>query len=379
MIYTGRVMAQIGRFILFAMFVLIGIFTIEKFEFLLSTWLKYEIPLGRFALMFLSFLPAGAEYILPIAVLVATYTVLLTRRENMEFVVLATAGASQKTFAKLLAGLAFCAVMGSLVVTGYLKPEANYLFRTSLEAAKREAMILAPERGAFFPGEESTIFLKRGEAQGKHAIRIFNVEDGKLNFVFGSGCGSLETSGADLVVHQCNLHGLAFEEAKPPAASSCPECGFATAVHRASMYTGKSETRLLMDSLSRDPARRGSAEMPLHQLASNLVASGSSRLAYRLIQHAQRAFVAAFAVVLAIAAVAQTRPATRFVSLPLAIAAVSALSALAGSKVTILPRLTGAFDTVWHPLVFLLLTFVAGVIVLRFFGPQLIRPSLERR
>lgn len=102
-------------------------------------------------------------------------------------------------------------------------------------------------------------------------------------------------------------------------------------------------------------------------------------MAYRLIQHAQRAFVAAFAVVLAIAAVAQTRPATRFVSLPLAIAAVSALSALAGSKVTILPRLTGAFDTVWHPLVFLLLTFVAGVIVLRFFGPQLIRPSLERR
>ena len=87
----GTVRAIVSMYLLLFV-VLVSVFAIERLAYIVNILLEYKIDLSTIAILYASLLPDVADMVLPIAVVIATYTIVLRRREAREFLVLSSAG-----------------------------------------------------------------------------------------------------------------------------------------------------------------------------------------------------------------------------------------------------------------------------------------------
>lgn len=96
---------------------------------------------------------------IPLAVLIATYRVVLRSRENRELVVLASGGQSTMPLLQVATAVAVVASIFSLSISGELAPRAKYAFRANVDAVQFEALRGGSTPGQFLYLPDNTIYV----------------------------------------------------------------------------------------------------------------------------------------------------------------------------------------------------------------------------
>lgn len=162
--YAGRLLAEIGGLTLLVLAAVEGIFLSDLLiSDLLPQVLEHRAGLLNLLLLLALAVPNGLFLSLPLALLVAAYLTFLRRREAGEFAVVAGMGYSTR----LLAAAALVAGLGgfllSAVLSGYVEPNARYLMRRAVfditYAALRDGAVGA---GKFYTLGDETVFVSHG-------------------------------------------------------------------------------------------------------------------------------------------------------------------------------------------------------------------------
>lgn len=194
--------AIVGLYVLiFALF--IGIFSIEKFAYILDIFLRYSIDLPTLARLYASILPDAAEFLLPIAVTIACYVVILRKREAREFLILSAAGVGHRHLLLTAFGAAAVAVALSLFVTGFVKPFGSQSFHSNYAAARADALTKGVPGGQFYSQEGSVMFVS-DEPSGKEKLRVFQFSGNRLERLTASDCATLRSVGESVLAELCD-------------------------------------------------------------------------------------------------------------------------------------------------------------------------------
>lgn len=142
---------------------LLGVFAIEKFQFILTVAVELKMNAPEFFMLLVSFLPTVVDFIIPIVTLVTVYFVAL---QNREYLVFAAAGLGRKPFLQTTSVLALFVFALSLSVSGCLKPLASFNFRTAYERALEQVIERGPMGGRFLQVKSLCISRRCGNGGG---------------------------------------------------------------------------------------------------------------------------------------------------------------------------------------------------------------------
>jgi len=162
--YAGRLLAEIAGLTLLVLVAVEGIFLSDLLiSDLLPQVLEHRAGLLNLLLLLALAVPNGLFLSLPLALLVAAYLTFLRRREAGEFAVVAGMGYSTR----LLAAAALVAGLGgfllSAVLSGYVEPNARYLMRrTAFDVTYGALRDGAVGAGKFYTLGDETVFVSHG-------------------------------------------------------------------------------------------------------------------------------------------------------------------------------------------------------------------------
>jgi len=164
-----------------------GIFLSERFISILRMIIDEPIGLAN-SIPLLLWTAPELYLALPIVVLIATYQVILRRRERLEFVALASGGQSSLALTRSTAAVALLAMAFSLLISGAVYPYAEFAFRIDRSHIRYEALRAGGASGRFlrlpgyavyiFPSEPTPgkrpVFIQ--ESVDKRTQRIINAD-----------------------------------------------------------------------------------------------------------------------------------------------------------------------------------------------------------
>lgn len=369
---------------------LVLVFLIEKLDFLLHAAIEYNMPVGGFLLLLAAYMPLIADFVLPVAALVSVYLVLVYKRENREFLILAASGIGMRPTVAITMILGGFFMALSLSVSGYLKPVAIDLYSSEFSRAVNNAVISGPQSGQFVVEADRVFHVSGPKDQGERDLQVFEFEDGALSQILLSPCARLTIRGGEIFASLCNLEVRMFghtDQFADAGAAVLPEPGRPCRICPNAMGDLNVETLRANDSSMNTRIGKlinaadsiGGRSRVLHQMLEtrdNVFASQSDA------RKAARAFLMALSCLLAVAiaviAAANTNVATRFAMLPSSIAVATVIN-VAASAGLLVP------DFALSPVGFVFFFLFAGIAVflsiplsIRLARQGLLAPALSR-
>lgn len=368
---------------------LVLVFLIEKLDFLLHAAIEYNMPVGGFLLLLVAYMPLIADFVLPVAALVSVYLVLVYKRENREFLILAASGIGMRPTVAITMILGGFFMALSLSVSGYLKPVAIDLYSSEFSRAVNNAVISGPQSGQFVVEADRVFHVSGPKDQGERDLQVFEFENGALSQILLSPCARLTIRGGEVFARLCDLEVRIFGHAgqladadtalSPEPGSPCRICPNARGdLNVETLRANNSSMNTRIGKLINADSAGGKSRV-LHQMLEireNVFASQSDA------RKAARAFLMALSCLLAVAigvvAAANTNFATRFAMLPSSIAVATVLN-VASSAGLLVPHFA------LSPVGFVLFFLVAGAAALlsiplsiRLVRQGLLAPALSR-
>ncbi len=329
MLFVRSTVKEILTRCLVAFAVLVVVFAVEKFDFVARIAFEYGLDTEGFVVLFLSNLPTVMDLIIPIATIVAVYIALLNIRERRELVILAAVGVGSRPILVIAGFIATVALVTSFLISGFVKPAANYAFRKQYERSLSELVSKGPEGGRFFETPDTVVYTSPASGGEDRKLRVFGFEGARLDYIYLSDCARMRIEAGQLQSDTCASRAYRFKAPPGMAKASakifpteCPTCDDERArlsiVRVAGRRTEKTfDMHTLFKTIERD---RLDERNVVELLANDGRAFTSPENARRGVKDVLVALMNIFAVVAALVAVAVTTPRTRFVALPLGIA-----------------------------------------------------------
>lgn len=374
----GTVRAIVSIYLLLFV-VLVSVFAVERLAYIVNILLQYKIDLATIAILYASLLPDVADMVLPIAVVIATYTIMLRRREAREFLVLSSAGigwAPIMAIALISAGLA--AAM-CLALSGWIKPAASHAFRINYAQAFAGALSKGIAGGKFYRQDDTVMYVSGPKPAGETQMRVLSFQGERLDRLTISDCAALSAVNERIFANLCAARIYQFGLDRPALTAGEQPCRFCASSSGELEITriegGRSVLAFDMNTLLQQASEPYAKDRPIWSL---LRASGGlfqsvsdARLAGSYILTALTCFIAAGA---GLGAVAATARRTGPIALAVAIGLVIGAMGLAQSDLVFA-------GPVGEPIVFYLTVFAAILVALaalvlpvRFFHRELVTP-----
>lgn len=208
--YSLTSIASIIGVFLSLFFLLLGIFAIEKLAFLIDISIRFQVDFTRFFKLYLSILPDIADYIIPIAILVAVYFVLLRKREARELLVLSGVGVNVGHIVRMVLVPAMFAAILCIIVSGFLKPAAKHAFRYQYRAAIADLAVKGLPGGRFFRQDDKVLFVASSPGDSSKKMKFFSFRNKKLNQIFFSDCARLQVTDGIVLSNICKGQAYIF-------------------------------------------------------------------------------------------------------------------------------------------------------------------------
>jgi hypothetical protein len=353
MIFIGAVLREWFSSCRIAFGILVVVFAIEKFDFIARFAIDYELDLSGFVVLFLSNLPSIMDLIIPIATVIALYLSLLNIRERREFVILAAAGVGARPFLIIAVIIASLALLTSILISGFVKPAANYAFRQQYERSLSSIASNGPADGRFLETGDTVVHVSTSSPSEERKLSIFGFVGQKLDYVYLSDCARLRMEGKLLYSDTCAARIFHFKPASEsaaeaiepaPVSSECPTCNDERArLNIVRIEGGRTAKAFDLKSLFKTIDRNRVDELSIIELLAvkdaTFVSPDNAR---RAVKDLLLATTNLLAIACGLVAVALTTARTRFVALPLAIAGLMGTLVAVGSG-ALIPAITTPF------------------------------------
>jgi lipopolysaccharide export system permease protein len=169
-----RTVLEIGLLVLLVE----GLYLSERFISILKTIIDQPVGLVN-AVPLLIWTAPEVQLALPLAVLIATYRVVLQYRENREFIAFASGGQGPSAFLMFAALIGMSGWLCSMVISGEITPHAKFAFREKLNAVRYEALLAGSSPGQFVFFPDYTIYVWPTDGVSGHPIFVKHPLDEK--------------------------------------------------------------------------------------------------------------------------------------------------------------------------------------------------------
>lgn len=199
---------------------LIAVFGIEKLTWLIDVALRFRVGLGSFATLYFTLLPDVADFILPIALVIGCYTIVLQKREAREYLVWASAGDGHRMLVSTAWAVGLIGALLCLWLSGFVKPAASLVFRQTYVQAMADAVSTGLPGGKFYTQPGSVLFVASASAPNATQMRVFNFDGERLKRLTVSNCASLRAFGGQVQSQLCDARVYLFglDAQSPPGA-----------------------------------------------------------------------------------------------------------------------------------------------------------------
>lgn len=366
MLYISDSVARIVGLCLALTAALLTVFAVEKLTYLLSLALKFHVELPRFLLLYVAILPDVADFILPVTVVTATYLIVLRKREGREFLILSSAGTGSGRLAAAALGAGLVTAGLCLVLAGFVKPAASFLFRVQYAQAVDSALSEGLPGGTFYKQGDTVMFVAADGEGFSKLMRVFGFKRDRLERIVVSDCADLHVKSGQVVSELCGARVYLFSAVtagqdrtgsgdQPDA--GCRICAPADdQLDVVSVEAARSTIAFEMGDLVGGTPDKHAKDLNLFELLriadGRFVSESNVRLA---MGYLLRSLTCMIAVAVALGAVAATARGTRAYAMAAAICVVVAALTLASSDVLI-------FGPLNSPAYFLLAS-ASGVLV----------------
>ncbi|MDP3898676.1 MAG: LptF/LptG family permease [Mesorhizobium sp.] len=202
--YAGAITLSIIVLFVAIFATLVSVFAIEKLTNIIDIFLRFKIEPRILLLLYASILPDVADFILPIAVLIAVYVVVLRKREAREFLVLSSAGVGHRHLLVAGFGSAVVAVVLCGVLSGFVKPYASLAYRQQYAQAFANALSKGISGGQIYRQEENFMFVSAPSAGAAKQMRVFSFKEERLERLTISDCAELRAFGERILADLCD-------------------------------------------------------------------------------------------------------------------------------------------------------------------------------
>jgi lipopolysaccharide export LptBFGC system permease protein LptF len=293
------------------------IYLIEKFSALVGIALEHHFDAGTFLSLMLFTLPAMVDLALPLSCLGSIYFCLLNARERREMLIFAGAGVGPALIGLTVVIAAVCALLLSLVFSGFVKPAANYSFRLTQQLAENQVLSKGIPGGAFYAQDGKVLYARSIDETPLRAIRLFEFSDNRLDRMIFSNCAAMSVGDGLVNAELCDAHIYMLQSGDTPLAD--PDV--------VEVNAGPTRYEFSMSSVFGAPSQGHAPELGLIELARLgwHKKGGYSEAAFSRLLGALTCLVAA---AVAVICVAFTGPGTRLFAFPAACACVMAVAIL---------------------------------------------------
>lgn len=202
---------------------LVAVMAIEKLATLVDIAMRFRVTLSSFTALYVSALPNTADFILPIAVVVGCYVVVLRKREAREYLVWASAGDGHRMLVSTAWLVGIAGALLCLWLSGFVKPAASSIFRETYAQAMADAVSSGLPGGKFYTQPDSVLFVASASAPNATKMRVFNFDGERLKRLTVSNCASLKAFGGQVQSQLCDarvyLFGIDSRSSSAAAAS----------------------------------------------------------------------------------------------------------------------------------------------------------------
>lgn len=338
--------ARILRQSLLLLLLVEAIFIAEKLNETILTVLDRSAPTFLIPIFVGLRLPDVFNLALPIALVIATYRVLLQAREDREMLILSGMGISADRVLRVAWTAGAIALATSFLVSGLIAPAAQFAQRYLLFEARFAALRDGGAPGIFYTFAEFTVFVTRGDTQDRQLFihqrkknsadteSVTTASSGELVGLDGEGTLALRLTNATIVNFAAPLDAAGTDSLGQEI--TCPTCSLLPrSVPTRLMHTRSVDAAVDPQLLTEFPARgRHIVEAGLFDLLAGPTSlySDTAR-AIELGRRLGRALLCLIVPLIACVAVVLTTARTRAVALPVAAASVLALDLAMSSLV----------------------------------------------
>ncbi|CCF18303.1 hypothetical protein; putative membrane protein; putative predicted permease YjgP/YjgQ [Pseudorhizobium banfieldiae] len=310
--YLLRSTLEITGYYILVTALLCLIYLIEKFAALVAIAVDYDISLDTFFSLMLFTLPTMVDLALPLACLGAIYFWLLNAREKREMLIFASTGVGPALIGLTVLLATTGAVLLSLLFAGFIKPAANYSFRSTQQSAENQVLSKGIPGGAFYSQEGKVLYARSLDNTPLREIRLFGFSGDRLDRVIFSNCASIQVKEGSVNAELCKAHIYMLQtNASAPLAEP----------RMVKVDAGPSRYQFSMESVFRKIDEGYASELSLSELARRgWIESGEySQAAFSRLLAALTCLVAG---AVAVVCVAFTSAATKVFTFPIACASI---------------------------------------------------------
>jgi lipopolysaccharide export LptBFGC system permease protein LptF len=177
-LYTARLFARTVVEICLLVALIEGLYLSERFISVLKIVIDQPVGLTN-VLSLLAWTAPEVHLALPLAILIATYRVVLLYRENREFIALASGGQGPFPLLQFASAVALAAMLCSLLISGELTPRAKFAFRDNVDAIRFQALRAGSTPGQFIYFPNYTIYVWPSDNEAARPIFIKQILDEK--------------------------------------------------------------------------------------------------------------------------------------------------------------------------------------------------------
>lgn len=236
-LYTVRLFARTILEVCLLAALIEGLYLSERFISILRIVIDKPVGLGNVVPLLASAAPE-VHLALPLAILIATYRVILLSRENREFVALASGGQSTLPLLQFASAVALSAMTFSLLISGEVAPRAKFAFRSYVDTIQYEALRRGSTPGQFLHFPNHTIYVWPTERGSSRPIFVKQILDDNANRIVNArNIEIVERSSQNMLI--IGMFGVAMNDfpndgerwlataAQPdtPGEASCKSCG----------------------------------------------------------------------------------------------------------------------------------------------------------
>ncbi len=209
-LYINRLFARTLFEVLLLALLIEGLFLSERLISILKIVIDSPVGLSS-AFPLLAFSAAEVHLALPLAILIATYRIILTYRENREFIALASGGQSVLPLLRFAGALAVTALICSLLISGFAVPHAKFAFRAKVDAVRYETLRAGSTPGKFLYFPDYIVYVWPAAGRASNPVFIRQTLDEKTSRIVNASNTEIidRSSEGTLII---GLHGVTIND-----------------------------------------------------------------------------------------------------------------------------------------------------------------------
>jgi lipopolysaccharide export LptBFGC system permease protein LptF len=316
-----RIVRQILIQTLVIVFIVEGIFGAEKLGTILESGVDRQAGPFEMVTLVLCVLPEIFDLALPLAVLVASYRVLLRCREDRELLALAATGIGSGQGMLLVSVIGVGAFAVSLYVGGFVAPLAHFAYRKTVYEIQTKVLRGEISSAKFYALNNSVLYAWAPHEAGgeRHLFIDTKNPDGTTRVIVANHASVVEPHDRQVTLKLRDFEMLDIDEGRGKGAQSAVDPPSWKLVNR--MRVGSYDGEVMIDDLVHfNPRGEVPAELISPELLSPPSAGAPVALRKELGDRVLRLLLCLFAPLFALFAVAITVRQTRVFALPVACA-----------------------------------------------------------